>query len=58
MSIAGVMSQHRACRQSRDPCWGMNNSPAKAWRQLHRWLNGDSRTAQPLHWSTDITWSD
>jgi hypothetical protein len=58
MSIAGVMSQHRACRQSRDPCWGMNNSPAKAWRQLHRWLNRDRRTAQPLHWSTDIAWSD
>jgi hypothetical protein len=58
MSIAGVMSQHRACRRSHDPCWGMNNSPAKAWRQLHRWLNRDRRTAQPLHWSTDITWSD
>jgi hypothetical protein len=58
MSIAGVMSQHKACRQSRDPCWGMNNSPATAWRQLHRRLNRDQRTAQPLHWSTDIAWSD
>jgi hypothetical protein len=58
MWIAGVMSQHRACRQSRDPCWGMNNSPAKAWRQLHQWLNRDHRTAQSLAWSTDIAWSD
>jgi hypothetical protein len=58
MWIAGVMSQRTACRQSRDPCRGMNNTPAKAWHQLHRWLNRDKRTAQDLHWSTDIAWSD
>jgi len=57
MWIAGVMSQRTACRQSRDPCRGMNNSPAKAWHQLDRWLNRDHRTAQPLHWSTDIAWT-
>ena len=58
MLIAGVMSQRAACRQSRDPCRGMNNTPAKAWHQLHRWLNRDRRTAQDLRWSTDIAWSD
>jgi hypothetical protein len=58
MWIAGVMSQRTACRQSRDPCHGMNNSPARAWRLLHRALNRDQRTAQNLHWSTDIAWSD
>jgi hypothetical protein len=57
MSIAGVMSQRTACRQSSDSCRGMNNSPARAWRQLHRALNRDRRTAQPLHWSTDIAWT-
>jgi len=56
MTIAGVMSQHTACRQSRDPCWGMNNSPARAWRLLSRALNSDRRTAQPLRWLTDVRW--
>jgi hypothetical protein len=58
MRIAGVMSQRTACRQSRDPCHGMNNSPAKAWHQIHRWLNRDHRTAQRLQWSTDIAWTE
>lgn len=58
MWIAGVMSQRTACWQSRDPCHGMNNSPSNAWRLLHRALNRDRRTAQTLHWSTDIAWSD
>ena len=58
MWIAGVMSQRTACRQSKDPCHGMNNTPAKAWRLLHRALNRDKRTAQNLHWSTDIAWAE
>jgi len=58
MWIAGVMSQTTACRQSRDPCHGMNNSPARAWRLMHRALNRDRRTAQTLHWATDIAWAD
>lgn len=57
MRIAGVMSQRTACRQSSDSCRGMNNSPASAWHQLHRALNRDRRTAQPLRWSTDIAWT-
>jgi hypothetical protein len=56
MTIAGVMSQHAACRQSADPCWGMNNWPGHAWRLLHRALNSDPRTAQPLRWLTDVRW--
>ena len=55
--IAGVLSQRTACRQSKDSCRGMNNTPARAWAQLNRALNRDKRTAQPLHWSTDIAWS-
>jgi hypothetical protein len=57
MVIAGVLSQRTACRQSTDSCRGMNNSPSRAWHQLHRALNRDRRTAQPLHWSTDIAWT-
>jgi hypothetical protein len=57
MVIAGVLSQRKACRQSTDPCRGMNNTPARAWLQLHRALNRDRRTAQPLNWSTDIAWT-
>lgn len=57
MTIAGVMSQHRACRQTPDPCHGMNNTPPSAWRQLTTQLNRDHRTAQSLHWVTDISWT-
>ena len=57
IQIAGVLSQRTACRQSKDSCRGMNNTPARAWAQLNRALNRDKRTAQPLHWSTDIAWS-
>jgi len=56
MTIAGALSQRIACRQSSDPCRGMNNSPAKAWGQLNRLLNRDRRTAQRLPWSTDFSW--
>jgi hypothetical protein len=54
MRIAGVMSQRGACRIARDPCWGMNNTPGRAWRQLYRLLNGDPRTRQTIMWATDI----
>lgn len=56
MVIAGAMSQRRACRQSSDPCRGMDNSPGRAWRLLWRALNRDRRTAQPVRWSTDVKW--
>jgi hypothetical protein len=56
MAFAGVMSQRKACRQSKDPCHGMNNSPAKAWRQLSNLLNSRHETAQRLRFTTDIAW--
>ena len=56
MVIAGVMSQHRACKQRTDPCWGMNNTAPRAWRQLSKLLNSDHRTAQDVRWVTDISW--
>ena len=57
MTIAGALSQRIACRQSSDPCRGMDNSPARAWGQLNQLLNRDRRTAQPLAWSSDFRWS-
>lgn len=56
MTIVGALSQQAACRQSSDPCWGINNSPQRSWRQLQRLLNRDPRTAQPLRWVTDLRW--
>jgi hypothetical protein len=58
MSFAGALSQRSACRQSSDPCRGMNNTPDRAWRQLSRLLNSDPRTAQDLRWISDFRWSD
>ncbi len=57
MTIAGVVSQHRACHQTPDPCRGMNNTPPRAWKQLSRYLNSDRRTAQRIRWATDMSWS-
>jgi hypothetical protein len=58
MTLAGALSQHTACRQSSDPCRGMNNSPSKAWRQLYHVLNSDPRTAQQLRWLSDFRWTN
>jgi hypothetical protein len=58
MTIVGALSQRQACRQSSDSCWGINNSPRRAWRQLQRLLNGNPRTAQPLAWLTDLRWQN
>jgi hypothetical protein len=56
MVFAGVMSQQTACRQSRDPCRGMNNGPRRAWRQFTWLLNSHRDTAQLPRWSTDMSW--
>jgi hypothetical protein len=58
MTLAGALSQHAACRQSSDPCRGMNNSPSKAWHQLSSLLDSDRRTAQQLRWLSDFRWAD
>jgi len=58
MTLVGALSQHAACRQSSDPCRGMNNSPSKAWHQLYSLLNSDRRTAQRLRWLSDFRWAN
>jgi len=57
MTILGALSQRQACRESSDPCRGMNNTPRKAWKQLWSALNRDPRTSQALLWATDLEWS-
>jgi hypothetical protein len=55
--FAGAMSQREACRQSADPCRGMNNTPRQAWEILARALHSDRRTTELPRWSTDIRWA-
>lgn len=57
MTIAGAVSQGRACEQTRTSCAGLANAPSEAWTQLWVALNRDPRTAQSLAWSTDFGWS-
>jgi hypothetical protein len=57
MTIAGAVSQDRACSQTSTGCDGLANAPSDAWTQLWVALNSDPRTAQPLPWSTDFGWS-
>jgi hypothetical protein len=56
MNIQGSFTQWWAC-QGR-PCNGIDNTPGVGWLQLYGALNADSRTAQNLPWSTDITWDN
>ena len=56
MSIVGIMSQRGACRDSRDPCHGMKNTPSQAWNQLVRLLNRHPGTRQHPPFATDIRW--
>ena len=55
MYITAPLSQSLACAQ-RGGCTGTNNTPSQAWSQMWTYLNGDSRTAQNLIWSSDIAW--
>jgi hypothetical protein len=54
MAFVGVMSERGSCRHFPRWCRGLNNSPFRAWKQLHHLVNSDQRTAQPIRWSTDI----
>jgi len=56
MSFRGVLTQWDACQGQ--SCAGIDNTPGAGWGQLYSWLNFDSRTAQYLSWSTDISWYD
>lgn len=56
MWIVGEMTQYQACKDTGNPCTGTNNTPSAGWNQLYSRLNADPRTAQPLLFSTDISW--
>jgi hypothetical protein len=58
MDIAGVMSQLQSCWDQHDRCLGIRNPPNKSWSQLWHALNKDPRTAQPLRFSTNISWQN
>jgi hypothetical protein len=58
MGIKGAASQFQACVDVGDDCAGVKNTPGQAWTHLWNALNADSRTAQPLPYSTDFTWID
>jgi hypothetical protein len=56
MGFVGVMSQHSACKQVRDPCRGLDNRPEQAWKQLSSRVTADRRTAVHIGCATDIRW--
>ena len=56
MEFAGSMSQLQSCWDHHDSCRGIRNTPRRSWSQLWRALNSDPRTAQPLRYSTNISW--
>lgn len=58
MNISGEMTQYGACMDVGGCTNGTDNQPYQGWTQLYNKLNADSRTAQPLRWSTDITWKN
>jgi hypothetical protein len=58
MNISGSLTQYQACIDNGGGCSGTNNTPSQGWSQLYNKLNGDSRTAQGLAWSTDLTWKN
>ena len=55
MNFSGSFTQWQAC-QDVGGCTSTGNTPTQGWTQLYNYLNGDTRTAQPLNWATDITW--
>jgi hypothetical protein len=59
MNIQGALTQWQACQdvpQANCQALGTDNTPAAGWGQLFDALNADTRTAQPVNWSTDISW--
>lgn len=53
MGILGTMTQYAACG-----CGSSTNTPAQGFDQLQNDLNGDSRTAYAMSYSTDITYAN
>lgn len=57
--ISGALTEQGACAQNPDStCQSTVFTPAQGWQSLYNTLNGDTRTAQTLPWSTDIRWLD
>ena len=52
MNVLGSMTQWGAAGSC------CTNTPAQGWNQLNADLNSDSRTAQTLESSTDVTWAN
>lgn len=62
MRFKGAFTQWQACQGSSQgavECRNLqlDNTPSDGWTQLFYKLNADSRTAQDLPWSTDVTWA-
>ncbi len=57
MTILGSLTQYNSCLE-RGPCPTTDNRPEVGWKQLSDKLNSDSRTAQSLRWSTDISYNN
>lgn len=55
IGISSPLSEYGACQQH-GGCSGIDNTASTAWSQLWNALNGDTRTAQNLTWSDDISW--
>ncbi len=58
VEFRGVMTQSLSCIDRPDSiCPLIDNTPLEGWTQLNSLINGDSRTAHALRWSTDIAWN-
>ncbi|HEX7588749.1 MAG TPA: hypothetical protein VF478_10575 [Anaerolineae bacterium] len=59
MNFSGAFTQWQACQDvGPGACPYTGITPATGWTQLYDALNADARTAQPLNWSTDISWQN
>lgn len=57
MLFDASLTQYGAC-QTRGCDPSLDNTPAQGWTQLQNRLNMDARTADPVEYSTDITWNN
>jgi hypothetical protein len=55
VGFKGELTEWNACQEV-DNCAGIDNPPTVGYMQLWSALNSDSRTAQLLGWSSDISW--
>lgn len=57
MHLQGSLTQWNACQEVGCDA-SIDNTPSQGWQQLYDQLNSDSRTAQSLTWSTDVSWNN